>query len=131
MPTYIDWNLRRTTQVVEKGWGREIIFTNTDKYTGKLLEFHEVGKLSMHFHIKKDETWYVVKGKFMLSSIDPKTAEETNVELNVGDVIHLPPGVVHRLFAYEDSTIFEVSTPDDPEDSYRIKPGDSQAEKKS
>jgi len=63
-------------------------------------------------------------------SVDPRTAEEADTELKVGDVVELPPGAIHRLYSYEDSTIFEVSTPDDPKDSYRIEPGDSQKEDK-
>lgn len=130
MQGYIDWHLRGATTIVEKGWGREIIFTDNNLYTGKLLEFKADKNISLHFHVKKHETWYVAKGRLKMFSVDPRTAEEADTELKVGDVVELPPGAIHRLYSYEDSTIFEVSTPDDPKDSYRIEPGDSQKEDK-
>ena len=48
-------------EIVEKGWGKEIIFVNNDDYCGKLLCFEKGKKFSMHYHILKRETWYVSK----------------------------------------------------------------------
>ena len=49
---------------VEKGWGSELIWTTNDRYCGKLLKFNTGSKFSMHFHSQKDETWYILTGKF-------------------------------------------------------------------
>ena len=54
---------------VEKGWGSEFIFATNDKYCGKLLKFNTGAKFSMHFHAHKDETWYVLNGKFEVKYI--------------------------------------------------------------
>ena len=111
---------------VEKGWGSEYIFATNDKYCGKFMNFHEGAKFSMHFHSEKDETWYVLKGKFIVKYIDTKNAEIQDKELNVGDVWHNPPLLPHQLICIEQGTIIEVSTPDSVEDNYRVMPGDSQ-----
>ena len=115
--------------IVEKGWGREIIFVNNDMYCGKLLCFDKAGsKGSMHFHGKKTETWYVQSGRFCVWYINPGDASRCSEILNVGDIWTNEVCEPHQLEALEDdSVIFEVSTPDDPQDSYRIEKGDSQS----
>jgi quercetin dioxygenase-like cupin family protein len=81
----------------------------------------------MHYHLLKEETWYISKGKFIYQWIDTDTAEYNTVEIMEGDVIHLKQGQPHRLKALTDgATVFEVSTQHFDEDSYRILPGDSQ-----
>ena len=57
--------------VQEKGWGLELIWATNEKYCGKLMFFDRKGsKFSMHFHREKDESWYVLKGSFMLNIMD-------------------------------------------------------------
>jgi quercetin dioxygenase-like cupin family protein len=114
------------SEFVSKGWGNEIIFANNEKYCGKLLNFTTGKKFSMHYHLLKDETWYVARGRFKLIWIDPATAKQYWEVLEVGDVIHNLPGYPHQLEALEDATIFEVSTQHFDNDSYRVAPGDSQ-----
>ena len=57
---------------VEKGWGSETIFATNDLYCGKLLNFKQGAKFSMHMHKVKDETWHVLSGKFVVKIIDTK-----------------------------------------------------------
>lgn len=111
---------------VKKGWGHELIWTTNDKYCGKLLEFNQGSKFSMHFHAVKDETWYVLSGKFLVKSINTKNASIYESELNPGDTWHNPPLVPHQVICLETGTIIEVSTADSVEDNYRVMPGDSQ-----
>jgi mannose-6-phosphate isomerase-like protein (cupin superfamily) len=111
---------------VEKGWGHEFIFATNDKYCGKLLKFNTGAKFSMHFHAHKDETWYVLNGKFEVKYIQTKDASMRNVILNEGDVWRNEPLEPHQVICLEEGTIIEVSTPDSVEDNYRVLPGDSQ-----
>jgi len=111
---------------VEKGWGSEFIFATNDKYCGKLLKFNTGAKFSMHFHAHKDETWYVLNGKFEVKYIQTKDASMRNVILNEGDVWRNEPLEPHQVICIEEGTIIEVSTPDSVEDNYRVLPGDSQ-----
>jgi mannose-6-phosphate isomerase-like protein (cupin superfamily) len=116
-------------QIVEKGWGREIIFVNNEKYCGKLLCFDKAGsKGSMHFHGKKTETWYVQQGSFIVYYINTANANKCSSVLNQGDTWTNEVFEPHQLEALEDdSIVFEVSTHDDPHDSYRVEKGDSQS----
>lgn len=120
--------MERLEGKVDKGWGYEIIWATNDLYCGKKLHFSKTGnKFSMHYHLKKDETWVVDSGKFLLKYIDPKTAAINELVLEKGDTWRNPPGLAHQLEALEDdSEITEVSTADSVEDNYRIFPGDSQ-----
>ena len=60
---------------VPKGWGEELIIENNEMYCGKLLIFKEGCKFSMHYHLIKDETWYVNEGEFLYRWIDTETAD--------------------------------------------------------
>jgi len=111
-------------EVVPKGWGKEIIFVNNDEYCGKLLCFDKDKKLSMHYHIKKKETWYVSKGSFILVWVETDTGTTHTEYLKVGDVITNERGEPHQLIALEDSEVFEVSTKHYDEDSFRMWKGD-------
>ena len=111
---------------VEKGWGSEFIWATNDKYCGKFLKFNKGAKFSMHFHKEKDETWFVISGKFKVVLIDTENAEHKEVSLLEGDVWHNPPLVPHQVICLEEGSLMEVSTPDSVEDNYRVGKGDSQ-----
>ena len=125
--------MKLNSRVVDKGWGREVIFASNKFYCGKMLCFDKAGaKCSMHFHAMKMETWMVTNGKFAVWFVDTDTAELYKDELNVGDVWHNNANFPHQLEALEDdSVIIEVSTADMIEDNYRILPGDSQTNEKA
>ena len=107
-------------EIVPKGWGKEVIFVNNDEYCGKLLCFEKDKKFSMHYHIKKKETWYVSKGRFILIWVETNTGTTYTEYLNVGDVITNERGEPHQLIALEDAEVFEVSTKHYDEDSFRM-----------
>lgn len=118
--------MTRLEGFVEKGWGHELIFATNDKYCGKLLYFKKGARFSMHFHKEKDETWYVLSGKFIVHWIDTSNAQDFCKELTQGSVWRNKPLFIHQLECLEEGTIIEVSTPDSVEDNYRVFPGDSQ-----
>tara|TARA_R110001583_G_scaffold3293_35_gene21404 strand:- start:1771 stop:2148 length:378 start_codon:yes stop_codon:yes gene_type:complete len=111
---------------IPKGWGEELIIENNDMYCGKLLIFKKGCKFSMHYHLIKDETWYVDSGKFIYRWIDTETAEVVEQVLTKGDIVRQRPGQPHQLEAIEAGTVFEVSTEHFDVDSYRVWKGDSQ-----
>ena len=116
----------RLQGVVEKGWGSELIWATTDKYCGKLMNFNTGAKFSMHFHSEKEESWYVLSGRFKVICINTINASQYETELKPGDTWHNPPLLPHQLICVEAGTIIEVSMPDSIEDNYRVFPGDSQ-----
>ena len=111
---------------VPKGWGEEIIIENNEMYCGKILIFKQGCKFSMHYHMNKDETWWVEYGEFLYRWIDTETAEIHTKKLVEGDVVRQRPGQPHQLEAISNSRIFEVSTHHEDLDSYRVLTGDSQ-----
>lgn len=109
-----------------KGWGEEVWLINTDQYCGKLLKFKSGASFSDHFHVLKDETWYVLEGEFELRHYDLSNADRLITKLVRGDVIHIPPSIPHQITALTAGILIEVSTKHDEADSYRIGKGDSQ-----
>jgi mannose-6-phosphate isomerase-like protein (cupin superfamily) len=111
---------------VAKGWGSEDIWATNDKYCGKMMNFNEGAKFSMHFHAEKDETWYILSGKFTVRYIDTSNADVKEETLIAGDTWHNPPLLPHQIICIVAGTVIEVSTPDSVEDNYRVGKGDSQ-----
>jgi hypothetical protein len=74
----------------------------------------------MHYHIKKQETWYVNKGRFIFSWIDTEKGETKTETMKEGDVVTIYRGMPHQLKAVDDGEIFEISTQHFDSDSYRI-----------
>jgi hypothetical protein len=120
-------NLQQTGKI-DKGWGFEIIFTNNEKYCGKLLIFERAGaKTSLVFHKEKRKSWFVNAGKFKVTYIDVATGEVKEAVLEEGktaDFAELSPHQIEALVP--NSIIFEVGTSDYIEDRFRLAPGDSQ-----
>lgn len=120
--------VEKTTKV-EKGWGHELIFANEEKYCGKILHFQTGEETSMHYHAIKEETFYVLTGEYVVSIINTSNAEVVEKHLLVGDVLKLSCNEPHKIKAILGGDIIEVSTHDDPLDSYRIQKGSSQKQK--
>jgi mannose-6-phosphate isomerase len=95
---------------VEKPWGYEIIWAQTDRYVGKVLFISKGHKLSRQYHKVKDETLMVETGAMDLEIGEAARAETRR--MNPGDVFHVTPGTIHRMIAVEDVRVFEVSTPE-------------------
>ena len=107
---------------VEKVWGYELWIHNDEDYCGKLLVFtHKENHFSMHYHLKKKETWYIQQGSFQFNWIDVEDGTHDSRIIKKGDSVLIERGLPHQLIALEDNSIvFEVSTQHFDEDSYRI-----------
>jgi mannose-6-phosphate isomerase-like protein (cupin superfamily) len=95
---------------VAKPWGEEIIFAETERYAGKVLVVRKGEILSLQYHERKDETFYLARGRARLWIEEAGRLLETI--MNPGDSRRVAPGTRHRLEALEDSELFEVSTPE-------------------
>ena len=97
---------------VDKPWGHEQIFAVVEgRYVGKLLTVTAGESLSLQYHDQKDETIALVSGR---AELDLGTAADSlrSVPLEVGTSVHVPPGLLHRLRAIDDSVLVEASTAD-------------------
>jgi mannose-6-phosphate isomerase-like protein (cupin superfamily) len=96
---------------VEKPWGWELIWAETEGYVGKLLFVRAGHLLSLQFHKVKDESWYVYEGRAEIEMGEPGAAVSQSEVVGAGAAFRLSPGTVHRLSALEDTLVLEVSTP--------------------
>ena len=94
---------------VEKPWGHELIWAVTDRYVGKVLHIKAGEKLSLQYHIKKDETVMVWAGRMTFEHFREGEAPQFR-DMKPGDAFHVTPGLRHRMIAVEDTDVFEVST---------------------
>jgi mannose-6-phosphate isomerase len=101
------------TRLVEKPWGGEEVFAQTDHYVGKILTVRAGHALSLQYHVHKDETVRVLEGRCEFHLGRAPGDRELDIQLlGPGDTRHIGAGVVHRLVALTDVTILEVSTPE-------------------
>lgn len=101
-----EFNPRR----VDKPWGHELWWANTDRYAGKLLFVGTGHELSLQLHRHKDESSYVLTGRLILTR-GPSEGDLVDLEVGPGFAWRVEPGVVHSIRALEDATVLEVSTP--------------------
>lgn len=110
---------------VLKNWGFEKWVCNSEEYCGKLLYFIKDKKCSWHYHILKDETFYIQSGKILLKYSEEDDLENAlEVILNPGDKFHIYRELRHQMIALEDTELFEFSTQHFDEDSIRLVKGD-------
>jgi len=110
---------------VPKGWGFEKWIVNNKEYCGKLLYFVKGKKCSWHYHVLKDETFYIQSGKLILMYSDEDDLETADKKvLRKGDYFHIYRGLRHQMYALEDTELFEFSTQHFDDDSIRIIKGD-------
>ena len=89
----------------DKPWGYEKILILTEMYSTKELYIKEGFRTSLHYHIEKDETMYILSGSGYIEFEDKKEYFSKN------DSIRIQPGVVHSIVATENTLLHEVSTP--------------------
>jgi mannose-6-phosphate isomerase len=96
---------------VEKPWGYELWWAYTDKYVGKILHINEGECLSYQYHVKKDETIYLLSGNMHLE-IEVEGEEKKEVNMVPGESIRIKPYTKHRFTALSECEVLEASTPE-------------------
>lgn len=112
-------------KIVPKGWGYEKWIVNKSEYCGKLLFFHQYKRCSWHYHILKDEVFYIQSGSVVLKYANHDFVNSAHqLRLNAGDSFHIPRKLRHQIIAITDSEVFEFSTEHFDSDSHRVEKGD-------
>lgn len=112
------------TKVVPKAWGSELILDNNELYCGKILRFNPGASFSLHYHMLKTESWYVLSGSFQMVTVNTEQGAEEQRQISKGDAFHVERGAPHQLVAGpHGGQILEVSTQHFDTDSYRIRRG--------
>ena len=110
---------------VPKGWGFEKWIVNNEEYCGKLLFFIRGKRCSWHYHVLKDEVFYIQSGKILVKYSDDDDIENAKeVIIGRGENFHVYRGLRHQMIALEDTELYEFSTQHFDSDSYRILKGD-------
>jgi mannose-6-phosphate isomerase len=94
---------------VDKPWGYELIWADTELYVGKILHVNAGEALSVQMHEKKDETLHLLSGKLILRA-GPSPDALGAVEFREGDSFRVRPGTVHMIEAVTDVDVLEAST---------------------
>jgi mannose-6-phosphate isomerase len=95
---------------VEKPWGYELIWANTELYVGKILHVKAGHALSLQYHERKDETIHLLRGELRFW-VGPAADALEELPLREGESYRVRPGTVHRMEAVTDVDILEASTP--------------------
>jgi mannose-6-phosphate isomerase-like protein (cupin superfamily) len=95
---------------VDKPWGYELRFARTERYAGKVLFVKAGSQLSLQYHERKDEAFYVQEGTLEL--VLGQGSGQRVLRLEAGASHHVEPRTVHRFRAVTDVLLFEVSTPE-------------------
>jgi mannose-6-phosphate isomerase-like protein (cupin superfamily) len=96
---------------VDKPWGHEEIWAETDRYVGKILYIKAGHRLSLQHHQIKDETIRILQGKMDLELEDGHGVIATT-RMEAGATAHIAPSRKHRMTAVTDVELVEVSTPE-------------------
>ena len=108
---------------VDKSWGYEHWFANTETYCGKLLYVERdfwSSNGAYHYHEIKDETFLVIDGTLRLDYVE--NGEFKSIILHKYDSFRVPPQMKHRFTAisHNGCSFIEASTTHRDSDSYRV-----------
>ena len=96
---------------VHKPWGGEELLAHTQDYALKRICVRQGSRPSLQYHERKSESLYLLEGKLGIEigdNLDSLAIEE----ILPGQVVDIPRGTIHRVFALLDSVLIEVSTPE-------------------
>lgn len=93
---------------ISKPWGYELIWAHSGRYVGKILHVNQGHSLSLQYHEMKEETLYVVEGELTLTI--EYEGDRREMPLRKGEAFHIPPRLIHRMYAVVDTDVAEVST---------------------
>lgn len=99
------------TRRVDKPWGHELVWAETDRYAGKILVIETGRRLSLQYHERKLESIRVLSGRLRLHLEDGDGRMRIE-ELGPGENRLVPVGRRHRYESIERCELFEVSSPE-------------------
>ncbi|HEY0194141.1 MAG TPA: hypothetical protein VGC42_23650, partial [Kofleriaceae bacterium] len=82
--------------VVDKPWGHELIWAQTERYVGKILHIRAGEALSLQYHRVKDETIMLLRGRMQLIHY-PEGEAPVARDLGPNEPFHIAPGLRHRM----------------------------------
>ena len=90
----------------ERPWGRYRVIEDNENYKIKRIEVNPKGRLSYQYHMKRAETWTIIKGQGIVTidGVDQKVRKWESIKIN--------KQAKHRIFNNGDTTLIfiEVQT---------------------
>ena len=83
--------LEKCKRESEKPWGHYEVLTQKPGYKVKTLTILPQGEISLQRHAHRNEHWYIVKGKGIV------TKNGSEIRVLAGDSVDLPVNEVHRI----------------------------------
>lgn len=99
-----------SSEVVPKPWGCEYRAFGDEAVEVWYLHLRKDAATSWHLHLAKTTLLIVREGRVRVN----------NDTLGPGELKYLPPGMVHRTYALEDSWVVEIETPANKGDLVRL-----------
>lgn len=103
---------------VDKLWGYEEWLVNNELYCAKYLHITKGAQCSLHMHVIKDETFYLISGSVEIEVDSGRGLISYSLPTPL-KFIRIKPKEYHRFKALENSILLEVSTHHDDRDSIR------------
>ena len=90
----------------KRPWGRYIVIEDNENYKIKRIEVNPNGRLSYQYHMKRAESWTMIKGRGIVTidGVDQKVSEGESIKIN--------KQAKHRIYNNGDTTLIfiEVQT---------------------
>src|SRR4051794_23123021 len=112
-------DLATSARRVDKPWGHELIWAESEYYVGKILHVRAGHSISLQYHEVKHESWLIRSGAPVIELAARVGDELEQFDGQAGVTFAFPPGTAHRITAIEATDVFDVSTPP-PDDVVRI-----------
>ena len=98
-------------KIIEKPWGKEEVIEINSRYMVKKLTMNAGHRCSTQYHNFKRETIYVLSGQLKIYWGTKMDQLKSRIYKS-GENITIPPKLIHRMEAVEDSIYLESSTPE-------------------
>lgn len=91
MTDHPEYQREYLVSVGERPWGQYLVLLNADDHKVKEITVHPGQRLSLQRHQKREEHWFIQKGRALVTLDGRETA------LNAGEYIDIPRAAVHRI----------------------------------
>src|SRR5258708_436149 len=102
---------RTEVRHVPKPWGHETIWAANELYVGKILHVNAGQKLSVQYHVQKDETVYLLSGEIRYCVQLDGSDTPRDMQLKAGEAFRVPPGPIHYMEARTHYHVLRASPP--------------------
>ena len=107
------WRVKSLSR--ETPWGKEKKWSALPGVNGKILEINRGHRTSLKFHPRKDEAFYVLKGRVKFEYADEEWLYYKGIEfkeeiLSEGDSMCVQSNCVYRIHALEKSDVVEIGS---------------------